>query len=127
MVDDSEMMRSFPGQGHGSEFIANASLAVVVCADSNKSDVWVEDCSIAAITLQYAACFLGLGSCWAQIRNRRHDQVSSAEQYVQQLLGIPEHVKVESIIGIGHPAETPAPVPASRLQYEKIRRNGWEG
>jgi len=128
LVDDSAVIANLSrAKEHGSEFIANAPLAVVVCADSNKSDVWVEDCSIAAITLQYAACFLGLGSCWAQIRNRRHDQGSSAEQYVQQLLGIPEHVKVESIIGIGHPAETPAPIPASRLQYEKIRRNGWGG
>jgi hypothetical protein len=30
---------------------------------------------------------------------------------------------VESIIGIGHPAETKRPVPSRDLQYEKVKRN----
>lgn len=110
---------------HGSEFLKNAPLAVVVCADSTKSDVWVEDCSIAAILIQFAALSLGLGSCWAQIRNREHDRDGSAESYAQALLGLPEHVKVECILGIGHPAVRPKPVPADKLQHEKIRNNGW--
>lgn len=110
---------------HGSEFLRNAPLNVVVCADSTKSDVWVEDCSIAAILIQFAALSLGLGSCWAQIRNRQHDKNSSAERYVQELLGLPEQVKVECILGIGYPAERPRPVSPEKLQHEKIRINRW--
>jgi hypothetical protein len=34
---------------YGSAFVAGAALAVVVCADTTKTDVWVEDCSIASI------------------------------------------------------------------------------
>lgn len=110
---------------HGSQFLKNAALAIVVCGDSTASDVWIEDCSIAAIMIQMSALSLGLGSCWAQIRNRQHDGSSSAEAYVQQLLGLPEEIKVECIIGIGHPDEIKKPVAASTLPQQKIRNERW--
>lgn len=128
VVDDRDLIRDLSkAKQHGSEFIGRAPLAIVVCADETKSDVWVEDCSIASIVVQLTAVSLGLGTCWAQIRNRRHDDEMSAEQFLQRVLELPENIRVESIIGIGHPAESPEPLPASRLQYDKIRRNGWNG
>jgi len=42
---------------------------------------------------------------------------------VQELLGIPPHMRVESIVGIGYPAETKAPVPGDQLDRAKIRSN----
>lgn len=126
LVDDPKLLKSLAeAKQHGSEFIAGAPLAIVVCADSTKSDVWVEDCSIAAILIQFTAVSLGLGSCWAQIRNRKHDAKKTAEEYVQELLGLPPQVKVECIVGIGYPAEGKRPVPAGNLQREKIRTNSW--
>jgi nitroreductase len=126
LVDDPEILTKLSkAKLHGAEFLKGASLAIVVCADSTKSDVWVEDCSIAAIIIQLTAVSLGLGSCWAQIRNRQHDSEQSAETYVQGLLGLPEQVKVESILGIGHPAEKKNPVSADKLQHDKIRHNSW--
>ena len=126
VVDDEGLLAKLArSKEHGSEFLNNAPLAVVVCADSTKSDVWIEDCSIAAIIVQMSALSLGLGSCWVQIRNRKHDGSRSAEEFIRELLGLPEHIKVESIIGIGHPGEKKRPVPAKDLQYEKVRRNRW--
>jgi len=126
LVDDRELLLKLSvAKQHGAEFLKGAPLGIVVCADSNRSDVWVEDCSIAAIIIQLTAVSLGLGSCWAQMRNRMHDAEQTSEAYIQKLLGLPEHVKVEAIIGIGHPAETKDPVPAAKLQQEKIRHNGW--
>jgi len=62
----------------GSSFLKGAALGVVVCADEDESDVWIEDCSIASIILQLAGISLGLGSCWIQIRNRMYsDNISS--------------------------------------------------
>jgi nitroreductase len=126
-VDDPETIAGLArAKQHGSAFLANAPLAVVVCADESRSDVWVEDCAIAAIIIQLTAVSLGLGSCWAQVRLRPHDGRASAEAYVQELLGLPEQVKVACILGIGHPAEKKSPVAASSLQRQKIRRNRWE-
>jgi nitroreductase len=126
LVDDSELLvRLSVAKQHGSEFLKGAPLAIVVCADSTLSDVWVEDCSIAAIIIQLAAVSLGLGSCWAQIRNRQHDAGQSAEAYVQVLLGLPEQIKVEAILGIGYPAEKKLPLAADKLQRAKLHHNHW--
>jgi len=126
-VDDPVLLAQLSqAKQHGSGFLKNAPLAIVVCADSGKSDVWVEDCAIAAIVIQLQALSLGLGSCWAQIRNRQHDPENTAESYLQELLGLPERIKVECILGLGHPAEKKSPVAADKLQRDKIRNNRWE-
>jgi len=108
---------------HGSSFLKDAALGIVVCGDETKSDVWVEDCSIASIVVQLTAQALGLGSCWIQIRKRPHSQDRTAEEYIQETLGIPQHLKVESIISIGYPAESKKPIPLEKLEFEKIRYN----
>jgi len=128
LVDDAVILEQLSSaKQHGAEFLKNAPLGIVVCADSTKSDVCIEDCSIAAIIIQLTALSLGLGSCWAQIRNRRHKSGSDAETFVKDLLGMPEQMLVEAIIGIGYPDERKMPVKAESLQRAKIRRNSWSG
>jgi len=128
LVDDPEIMLQLSdAKQHGAEFLKNAPLGVVVCADTTKSDVCVEDCSIAAIIIQLTALSLGLGSCWAQMRKRKHRSGIDSESFVRDLLGVPEQIMVEAIIGIGYPAEIKTPVQFESLQREKIRRNSWSG
>ena len=115
-----ELSRS---KSHGASFMKNAPLAVVVCADPEKSDVWVEDCSIAALLLHLEATDLGLGSCWVQIRMREHDAGSSAEAYVKKLLNIGEDMVVEAIVAIGYPGEDKSEHPKSSLLYERVSYN----
>jgi nitroreductase len=95
----------------------------VLIADESKSDVWVEDCSIAAITLQYMAQSMDIGSCWIQVRKRQHDSGGSAEAAVQQVLGIPANLRVASIVALGYRAEERAGVPADKLEYSKVKTN----
>ncbi|MDH7599995.1 MAG: nitroreductase family protein, partial [Sedimentisphaerales bacterium] len=87
------------------------------------SDTWVEDCSIAAILIQLTAQSLGLGSCWVQVRLRGHDQTTSAAQFVQGLLGIPEPLTVECIVALGYPAEKKRPISSNQLEWSKIHTN----
>ncbi len=105
---------------YGATFVKNAPLAIVVCADPEKSDVWVEDCSIAAILLHLAATDLGLGSCWVQIRLREHDAHQMAQEYVAELLKLPEGMVVEAIIAMGYPAEQQPGHPRSSLLDDKV-------
>lgn len=104
----------------GSSFLKGAHLGVVVCADENESDVWVEDCSIASIILQLSGQSLGLGSCWIQIRKRMHSDSQTSEDYVKGLFGLPENMRVESVIAFGHPDEEKPPIPAGELKYDRI-------
>ena len=128
VVDDRETLgRLGRTKAHGSEFLTGAPLAVAVCADPERCDVWVEDCAIAAIFLQLAAQSLGLGSCWAQIRLRPHGDGRSAEAYVREVLGLPESLVVECIIGIGYPARRLPGHPREGLAVEKVHRNRFGG
>jgi nitroreductase len=108
---------------HGASFMKNAPLAIVVCADSAVSDVWVEDCSIAALILHLEATDLGLGSCWVQIRKRDHGEGGSSEEYVKKLLGLREEMVVEAIVAIGYGKEEKNGHPHSSLLYERVRYN----
>ncbi|MEG3071814.1 MAG: nitroreductase family protein [Candidatus Syntrophopropionicum ammoniitolerans] len=61
-VTDRELLQKLSTcREHGAEFLAGAPAAVVVLADLEKSDVWIEDAVIAAIIMQLAAQSLGLG------------------------------------------------------------------
>ena len=100
-------------------------LAVVVCADETLNDVWIEDCSIASLLLQLTAQSLNLGSCWIQVRNRMHSESVSSEKYIQNLLNMPEHFRVLSIVTIGYPEKPRTGKPTEELQFEKIRINGF--
>jgi nitroreductase len=123
-VDDPELLGELSrSKKHGSSLVRGAALAIVVCADETKADTWVEDGSIASILAQLVAQSLGLGSCWVQVRMREHENGTSAESYVQKLLGIPGHIRVESIVAIGHPDEEKSGHPRESLDFSKIRRN----
>lgn len=124
VVEDRDLLGKLSeSKEHGSSFLRQAPLGIVICGDPRVSDVWTEDCSIAAILVQTVAQSLGLGSCWIQIRQRRHDENSTADDYIRNLLGIPEPVQVECIVAIGHPSIAREPVPASDLDYHKVKRN----
>lgn len=108
---------------HGSSFLSQAAAGIVVCAREHASDVWIEDCSIASTVVQLSAEAMGLGACWIQIRNRAHDQQTGSEEFIRNHLNIPDTLRVDSIIAIGHPAEKKAPHPIESLLYEKVHMN----
>ncbi len=110
---------------HGGLFLSTATAAIVVCGDPTISDMWIEDSTIAAVTMQYAATDLGLGSCWAQIRARNHSDDLSAGEYLTRVLELPEHLDVECVLGIGYPAQQPVPLEEGALKYDRVSFNSY--
>ena len=106
----------------GGRFLADAPLNIVIHGDPELSDVYVEDCSIAAILVQLQAHAMGLGSCWVQIRNRRHDASGDASSHVLRLLGLPARLEVVAIIGVGYPAEDKPGGRPEQLDPERVVR-----
>lgn len=104
----------------GSSFLERAPLVVVIAADENKSDVWIEDCSIAATILQLQAQSMGLGSCWVQIRERHHSIHQSSESFVKEILGLDASIRVESLVGIGFPDEEKPGHDRESLNWDQI-------
>ena len=124
VVDDPEVIdRLSRAKPHGASFLAKAPLAVVVCVDPEKSDVWVEDVSIATLILHLAATDLGLGSCWIQLRKRNFDDTTTAGDYAATVVGLRQGLVVSAIMAIGYPLRQPAPHPESSLQRDKVSVN----
>lgn len=126
LVDDADILKRFAAaKPHGTSFFQTAPLAVVIAADPAISDVWIEDCSVAAFALQLAAEELGLKSCWAQLRLRSHDEEHSATEYVRDLVGLPEQMEVPMAIAVGYPDQEQAGHPRSSLKNGKIHWNNF--
>jgi nitroreductase len=124
VVDKPDLLAKLAAaKPHGSSFLERAPLGIVVCADPTASDVCVEDASIASIFIHLAAHSLSLGSCWIQIRKRNHDSFKSADNYIKDLLGIPDKIMIESIIAIGYPDEVKKGRSKGTLEYNKVSFN----
>lgn len=109
----------------GAKPVAGARLAVIVAADPTKSDVWIEDASIASILIQLQAADLGLGSCWIQVRGRFGADGFPADEYIREMFGIPEHIAILSIIAIGHKNEERKPYDPEKTRWEKVHIGKW--
>jgi nitroreductase len=125
VTDRTLLRRLAKAKEHGSAFLENAACGIVICADPQKSDVWIEDGSIASVFVHLAAASLGLGSCWIQIRERHHDATKSAESYISEILEIPETLRVESMVAVGYPDEEKPGHPNEGLNYGKVHLNAF--
>lgn len=109
VVEEKETIKNLKEcKSFGTSGLDTAPLVIVIIADSEKSDVWVEDASIAAIMMQLEAESLSLGSVWIQIRKRECANGDS-EAAVRQVLGIPEKFGVLCLLALGHKAEERQP------------------
>lgn len=126
VVDDPNLLEKLSeSKNHGSSFLKGAPLGIVVLADPEKSDVWVEDSSIAAAILHLTAASLDLGSCWIQIRKRVCNENLTAEDYIKNLLNMPSRYRVEAMVAVGYADEIKKPHDVNELDFSKIHQNSW--
>ena len=92
-------------KAHGAGPLKTAPLALVLTADESKADTWIEDSSLAAITLQLMAEELGLASCWIQMHMRKDEGEFDAEENVSRVLGLPKGSRCVCVLAIGYRAE----------------------
>ncbi len=123
VTDRDLLVRLSRAKPHGSSFLADAPLGIVVAADPARSSVWIEDAAIACTYLQLAAESLGLGTCWIQIRDRMHDTTTTASAYVAETLGIPASLEVAAIVAAGYPAEQKPPHTRQSLPFDRVSFN----
>jgi nitroreductase len=124
VVQDRALIRTLAhAKKHGSEFAAGSQLLIVVCGDTEKSDVWIENASIASSMILLAAQSLDLGACWIQIRKRQHGDSESAETYIRAVLELPAQIAVLALVSIGYPEGSEPPHPRSELGYGLVHSN----
>ena len=104
----------------GGAFIKDAAMAIVVLGDPMQNDCWVEDGSIAAITMQYQAEELGIGSCWVQMRGSGLSDGTTADMVIQGVLGIPENLSCLCVLALGRKADERKPQNEDKLKWENV-------
>jgi len=107
----------------GGQFLKDAPLAIVVLGNPMQNDCWVEDGSIAAISMQYQAEALGLGSCWVQMRGRGLSDGTSADTVIRGILDIPDELSCLCVIAVGHKADERKPQNEDKLKWEQVHLN----
>lgn len=98
---------------------ASAPVVIVVMADKKLSSSWVEDASIAAEHINLAAAKNNLGSSWIQVRGMQHNTVD-AEEYLKELLEVPDSYGICCMITVGRPAEQKSPHREGEYLEEKV-------
>ncbi len=112
-VRDAEQRRRLSEVHRWAAMVAQAPLAIAVCADPESTPFWIDDCAAATENILLAARAMGLGGGWIGIHQR--------EEYregVRRVLGLPANLAVHCLIAIGHPAEEREP--HGRYEAEKV-------
>lgn len=122
VVRDREMLSRLsdcrPSAGN---LLGKCDTAIVVAADSDLVDVWIEDCASAMTQMHLMADALGIGSCWLQVRLcTTPDGTRETQAVIRELLGIPEKCSVLAILTLGMPASHPDPHTVEELPLNKI-------
>ncbi|MFX0162282.1 MAG: nitroreductase family protein [Candidatus Hodarchaeota archaeon] len=124
IVRDESVKKALVKAALGQNFIAEAPVVVVVCANMERSAsrygsrgsglYCIQDTAAAIQNMLLAVTALGLGACWIGAFH---------EEGVTKILELPIGVRPVAIIPIGHPAKIPRPTPRFRLSevlhYEK--------
>lgn len=121
VVDDKmDLEKLSDAKDLGGQFIKDAPLAIVVLGDPMQDDCWVEDGTIAAISMQYQAEDLGLGSCWVQMRGRGLSDGTTADTVIRGVLDIPDNFNVLCVLTFGHKADERKPQNEDKLKWENV-------
>ncbi len=122
VVKDKKMRDKIAEVHPYAKFLKDASLAIVVCGDTNQETApgyWVVDTSIATENLLLACHGRGLGACWCGVypnEERMND--------LKELLKLPDNIKPNALVVVGYPAKIP-PQPKDRFKPEKIHYDQW--
>jgi len=116
VVRDKELRAGLMAAAHGQGFIGQAPVAIVVCADADKSGerygqrgrelYCLQDTAAAVEHMLLGAVALGLGGCWVGAFD---------EEEAARVLDLPANHRPVAILPIGKPAEAPARRPRQPL------------
>ena len=109
IIDDPALMEEIR---FVSPALSGAPAAIVLLVEptaTNYGEFWVQDASAAMENMLLAAVAIGLAGCWIEGQMRR------CEDRLRRVLGVPEGLRVWSLMPVGKPAEAPARPPKPQL------------
>jgi len=121
VVTEREILNAFMKVHPYSRMLAEAPLAILVCADKTleKNEGYLNtNCSAATQNILLSAYALELGSVWLGIYSREERMKD-----ISKIIGLPEHIIPISLIAIGYPAEKKEY--PNRFLPQRIHYNKW--
>lgn len=124
VVQNKDMLTKLADTTPYMKWLTEAEAGIVVTASPGVSKYWLQDASFACAFIWLEAVEVGLGSAFGAVYHSE-DEVESKkrEDYVNNLLNIPDDQRVIAVLGLGYPAMIPKPknhVPREEvIYYEK--------
>ena len=121
VVQDKDKRQELSAAARGQAFVVQAPVVIAACGTETEyvmtcgQHCYPIDVTIAMDHMSLMATDLGLGSCWIG---------AFYEEQVKQILGIPENIRVVTMLTLGYPAEAPAARPRKRLD-EIVAYDAW--
>ncbi|MDR2293300.1 MAG: nitroreductase family protein [Prevotellaceae bacterium] len=100
------------------KMLQQATLAIIVCADTSKSEYWYVDCAAATENILLAAEAMELGAVWTA--SYPYENRMSAVKKVTQH---PDNIQSLCVIPIGYPSMKESP--KDKWKPEKIHKEKW--
>jgi nitroreductase len=120
-VEDKEILKKLSfSKVKGSKFLEFTPQCFVILGNEDKTDIWIEDSSIAMTIAHLSAKSLGLGSCLIQIRNRKTPEGILSEDYIRDIFDIPKNIRVEALLAFGYPDEEKNLYDEENLRYSVV-------
>jgi nitroreductase len=118
VVSDRATLNDLAAAHPYGKMLAHAPVAIAVCGEPATSRWWVQDCSAATENILLGVAALGLGGVWIGCHG-----APDRERAVARILGLPDRIRVLSLVAVGHPGKEKEP----RTQYDptRVRRNRW--
>lgn len=110
LVITEPALRQRVSEAHPNAKFATQSPAVVFIFGDPVGELFDHDLAAATENLLVAAAGLGLGACWCGVTDERRPKLHAAT-------GIPERLRIVSMICVGYPAERKEP----RTQFDQAK------
>lgn len=103
VVEDQKVLKDLAEGLTWGSFLAGSAACVVVMGDEERSDLWLEDCSLASGHIYLEATNQGIGCCWVHVRNKNLESGKSAEKFVLDKCQVDGKFRVLCVLALGYP------------------------
>jgi len=100
------------------DYVKNVPVLLIPVTDKNKTEMPIQDLSVASENIFLQAAVLGLGTVWKNIW-------PEIEEEMKKLLGLPINFTLINIIPIGYPQEKIEPHSDKDFSQKKIHYEKW--
>ncbi|MBP2025867.1 nitroreductase family protein [Peptoniphilus stercorisuis] len=103
IVEDQETLNTLSNiETFGTKYIADAPAVIIIMADRDLSETWVEECSIAASYFQLLAQEAGLNTSWANLKEGTTKDGVEIQQFARELFNLPKNMSTLCMIPVGY-------------------------